>query len=145
MNLDLIEGVMAALRLSTDITALLGAGEDARIYWQMVPSGQDFPHCYIDETRVGRDTWYLGAVNRDREVFLSVVFVGRSDTPTALRDVVLLDKYADAALNNKVTAPGLVSFLRYSDMPLAANSEVAEGTTEYFSSGGIYRAIIQVS
>lgn len=145
MNLDLILGIMAALQADARITALIGAGSAARIYDEIVPANTPFPHCYIDETRVGRDTWYMGGVNRDREVFLAVIFVGRNDTPTSHRDVVLLDKYADDALNGKVVAPGLVSFLRYSDMPGTNSTDNAQGTVEYFSVGGIYRALIQVS
>lgn len=144
MNDELYQGIINALTANTSISAVIGTGINARIFRQSAPEGTAYPYCYIALARPGSDVRYYGLSGRDRLVYVAVGFVARNDSPTADRDVVLLDKYADAALTNNVTATGLIRLLRVSDVPDGPQADLAQGTIEYQSAGGIYEAYFQL-
>lgn len=144
MDDELYQGIIAALTAVPAITALIGVGADARIFRQIAPAGTAYPYCYLSLARPGKELRYYGMGGRDRWTYVAIGYVDRLDKPTGDRDVVLLDKYTDAALTNAVNAPGLTTFLRDSAVPDGPAQAVAQGTTEYVSAGSVYEAYFQL-
>lgn len=143
MNWALIAAVVALLR--ADATHLVGGQSlnailGGRFYNEEdVPSGADFPRCYIGLD--GRSKVTRWSTETDRHAMFHLLFATtKALTPTGEQQIQAWDAAAAAILDMNVATAGLVYFRREGEI---SNPTQHDDLTSYLVGGSLWHAYFQ--